>query len=204
MRSRLHVDTDVLETAIDCGNGRRLLLIDILHVFVAADRVFEDFGAIDGQNHGVPKLHAAHISRSRKAADIELIFAVGREQMLDDQSASRTQGQTLDVDTLIGASRRAVGVAGGLCGRTADGAAEHLACSRYVLIEKRRGDLQYAGDIIETFRFVVFGKERGRIDMQPEQVFDGIGVFGAIEAMQSHPSGIRIGRCRLVQRSLHP
>ena len=41
------LDRNVLEAAVDGGDRRRLLLIDRLHVFLAADLPLEDLGAVD-------------------------------------------------------------------------------------------------------------------------------------------------------------
>jgi len=107
------LDGNVLKTSVDGGDGRSLLLVDGLEILLAANLRLEDPGAIDRRDERVPVLHATHVARGRETADVQLVLAVGREQMLDLQSTPGAQRQTIDMDALIGASRRTVGGAAG-------------------------------------------------------------------------------------------
>ena len=152
----------------------RLLLVDRLHVLLAADLRLEDLDAVDRRDERVAILHPAHVPGGGKTADVQLVLAVGRKQMLDEQSAPRAQRQTLDVRALVGAARRTEHGAGRSGRRIPNRPRADDARGRDVLIEERRRDLQHAGDIVEAIGFVVLGKEGAGVDAQPEQFLDRI------------------------------
>ena len=124
--------------------------------------------------------------------------------MLDQQSTSSAERQTLDVYALVGASRRTIGRAARSRRRIPNRPRGHDASRRNVLIEKRGRDLQHAGHIVEAIRFIVLGKEGARVDAQAEQILDGCAVFRAIEPMERDASRIRIRGSGLVERVFKP
>ena len=163
---------------------RRLQLVDRLHVFLAADLPLEHLGAVDRRDERVPVLHAAHVPGDRETADVQLVLAVGGKQVLDQQPAARAQRQAFDVRALLGAARRTIGRAGRLRRRVANRPRADDAGGRDVLVEERRRHLQHARHVVEAVGLIVLREEDAGVDAQPEQVFDGVGVLGAIESME--------------------
>ena len=88
---------------------------------------------------------------------------------------------------------------GRLC-RIADCQTADLSRCRQVLLQQRRRQLQYVGDIVEAVAFVVGGQEVRDIDVQRQQIADRVSVFRAIQAMDGRPSGIRFVRSGAVER----
>src|SRR3989442_401702 len=131
VRSSLYVDKDVLETRVDRGHRRGLLLVDGLHVLLAPNILLEDPGTIDGHDERMRILEAAHVAPARKTPDIELVFAVGWKQMLGHESPARTQRQTLDMHTRVVAPRRRQDRAGGLRFGVANRLIAHQPRGRY-------------------------------------------------------------------------
>src|SRR6266568_7751007 len=179
VRSSFYVDKDVLETRVDRGYRRGLLLVNGLHVLLAPNILLEDPGAIDGHDERMRILEAAHVAPARKTRDIELVFAVGWKQMLGNESSARTQRQTLDMHTLVVAPRRTEDRAGGLRFGVANRLIAHQPRGRYVLVEKRRGHFQNIGDVVEAICFVIFGKQRAGIHAQCDKILDRVGIFDA-------------------------
>src|SRR5207249_4054598 len=108
---------------------------DGLDVFLATNFSFESSGAIDRDDQPVLILEPANVAAARETVDIELVFAIRREQVVDQQPAARSQRQAFDVDTLI-RPRRTKDDAGRFRLRTSDGLIGYGAGCGDVLIEK--------------------------------------------------------------------
>ena len=67
---------------------------------------FENLQAIDHEDDPVLVLHALHVAAGREIADVEDIFAVRRESVLDQHAAARSQRQSFDVEALVGSVAR--------------------------------------------------------------------------------------------------
>ena len=52
-----------------------------------------------------------------------------------------------------------------------------------ILLEQRRRDAQHAGDVVEPVALVVGRQQIGDVDLQVEQIADGVAVLRAIETM---------------------
>ena len=145
-------------------------------------------------------LHAAHVPGRREAVDVQLVVAVGREQVLDEQAAARAERQALDARGLVGPARRAIRHAA----RPGRGIAErprgHDAGRGDVLLEERRRHRQHAGHVVEAVGLVVLGQQRAGVDANAEQILDRVGVLGAVQAMERDAARIRIARRRCIER----
>ena len=71
-----------------------------------------------------------------------------------------------------------------------------------VLVEERRRHLQRIGDIVEAVADIVGGKQGGRVHIDVEHVTHGVGVFGAIQAVNPDAAGVEIRGAGFVQRVL--
>src|SRR5262249_35662992 len=118
--------------------------------------------------------------------------------------AAGTKRQTFDMTALIDSCGRAK-VGGERFRRFfADGLSRDKARCRNILIEKGRRNFQYVGNVVESRADIVCGEQSGSVNAQGEDVFDRIGVFGAIKPMHCDKSWIRIRRGSLIKRSLQP
>ena len=94
---------DVLEPAVDLGDGRGLAQVDGLDVLGPADLVLEHLLAVDREDQPVPILEAFDVAGAREPAEIDLVLAVGREEMLDEHAAARAERHAGHVVVLIDA-----------------------------------------------------------------------------------------------------
>ena len=62
-----------------------------------------------------------------------------------------------------------------------------------VLVDEVRRDLQGSGVVIEVALDVVVRQPGRRVDVEPEQIADGVAVLAAIETAQRHASGLAVG-----------
>ena len=98
------------------------------------------------------------------------------------------------------ALQRGVALERGADRRVADGDARDLRRCRQVAIEQRRLDAKRVGVGVEPVGLRIGRQHRRGIDLDAEQVAHGVGVLGAIEAMEARrPTGIRARRGGAVQ-----
>ena len=204
VRPGRHRHADVLEPAVDLGDGRSLAQIDRFDVVGPADLVLEHLLAVDRENQPVPVFEAFDVARPSEAAEVELVVAVGREEMLDEHAAARAERHARDVVVLVDAGRGVVDAAVALRVRVADGHLADDACGRDVLLQERRRHLEHVRDVVEAVALVVLRQQRLHVDLEREQVRDRIGVFGAIQAVQRDLPRIRRGRGGGIERALEP
>src|SRR5215510_4167700 len=82
-------------------------------------------------------------------------------------------------------------------GQTAD-----LLCSCQISLEKRRRE-STGTNVVEPKARIVFGKQRPDIDVNREQITNGVLVFGLAQSPECLcSSGIRISRRRAIERLL--
>ena len=153
-----------------------------LVVFLAADRRQKHALAVDAD------FELVRILQTRQVADdvlqqknAEVVFAVQRKVVVDQNAAARAQRQSLDVLLLVEIRRSLKHQADGSDGRIAHRQARDLVGCRQVLLQQRRREAQHIGDVVEPVGFVVGGKERRRIDVQVQKIVDRVPVFGPIQ-----------------------
>ena len=76
---------------------------------------------------------------------------------------------------------------------TADGGAADLGRRRDVAGHQRRGDGQHLGVVVEAEAGHVAWQQRLAVDLQPQQILDGVHVLHAVQAARHHPSRVGIG-----------
>jgi hypothetical protein len=178
-------------------------------VCFATDVRAVDLLAVEQHDHRVLELHARHFACHRHVADGQLVFAVGREVVLDVEAAACPERHPLETVLLAAGSGRgarrqrnhhvldvAVGRRDRRSLRVANRLDGHRARGEDVLVDEVRRHLQRGGVVVEVALQVVVGQQGPCIDVQPEQVADGVLVLAPIQAAQRHASGrrSRVGR----------
>ena len=123
-------------------------------------------------------------------ARLDDVFAVERHGRARQHAAHRANRQPLDVPIL----RRVLAYAEGFAGladlRIADGHGTHPAGGRDVALEQQRRHAEHVGHVVEAVGGVVRGQQRGRVDVERQQVVNGVAVFGAVQAVHERPPGV--------------
>src|SRR5690606_40452112 len=88
--------------------GRIEALVDRLVIGLAAGVRAIGLLAVEQGDDGVLELHPRHFPRERHVADRELVLAVRREVVRDDEAAARTERHALDVMLLTAGAGRAL------------------------------------------------------------------------------------------------
>ncbi len=148
---------------------------------------------------GVAEQHAEGLGEEIHA---EGVVAIGRERVHDRDAAAGAERRAVDAGQLRGRLRQRVG---GLAGRAvgiADRQRRHAAGGAQVALEQRRREALGVGDVVEALTDGVGRQERRDVDVHAEQVVDGAGVLGAVEALERPPAGIRVGGGMLVHACL--
>ncbi len=137
-------------------------------------------------------LEAAH--RAQVGAEqlrLDHVLAVERQGRLRQHAADGPDRQPLDVPVLRSILANAEGLGGDANLGIADGERAHLAGGADVSLQQHRRNAQHVGDVVEPVGRVVGRQQRGRVDLQRQQVADGVGVLGAVEPV--HELAARIG-----------
>ena len=181
------VEADLPQPVVDLFNRGIERLIDRLVVGFAADRRAIELLAVEQRDHRVLELHPRHFARQRHVADRELVLAVRREIVFDDEAAARAEGHPFDVMLLPAgagsAARRQrdhhvgdVAVRGRLGQRlrVADRLERDRARGVDVLVDEVGRHLQGGGVVVEVALDVVVGQPCRGVDVEPEQIADGV------------------------------
>ena len=197
---------DLPQPSVDFLDRRIQPLVDRLVVGFSADSGAIELLAVEQRDHRVFEFHPRHFPRQRHVADRQLVVAVGREIVFDDEAAARAERHPFDVMLLPAGAGRARrrqrnhhvgGVAvGGRHGRRL-GVADRLERDGPrgvdVLVDEIGRDLQGGGVVVEVALDVVVRQQCLRVDIEPEQIAYGVGILSAVEAAQWHTSGMGIG-----------
>ena len=102
------MEADLPQPSVDLFNRGIEFLIDRLVIGFAADGRAIELLAVEQRDHRVLELHPRHFARQRHVADRELVVAVGREVVFDDEAAARAEGRALEVMLLPAGAGRAL------------------------------------------------------------------------------------------------
>ena len=114
---------------------------------------------------------------------LELVLAVGRKHVLENPAADRAERQSVEMMVLREVLAHRVGGAVGaprLAGR--QGADPSCRCE--VRLQQRRRASQRVRDVVEPEGGVVGRQQRGDIHIESQQIADGVGILGPIQAVQ--------------------
>ena len=92
----------------------------------------------------------------------------------------------------------------GLDGRVAHGQPADPARRRHVALQQPRSHGQDVGVVVEAVGEIVGRQHRPGIDLQVQQIADGVRVLQAVEAMNGRPAGIRLCGGGAVEGGLQP
>ena len=118
-----------------------------------------------------------------READLHLVFGVDREGVAQRLAAAGAEGQALEVLFLGEIGREVDGLAAGRPGGDADGQPADFPGGGEVAFEQRGREVA-DGDVVEAVAGLVGGEQVGDVDVEGEEVADGVLVFGAIEAAE--------------------
>lgn len=79
-----------------------------------------------------------------------------------------------------------------------------LGCSQ-VLLHQQRREREHVADVVEPVAHVVGGEIGGGVELDPQQVADGVGIFRTVQTPDRHPARIGgAGRVGLAERGFEP
>ena len=135
------------------------------------------------------ELLAGNEAADAEVLDRELVLAVGREVVAHQHAAARAERQPLDVLVLRRVAGREVG---GFDRRlpVADGHAGDARRGRRIGLEQRRRDRQRARRCCRSRARIVGRQKRRDVDLEVQQVANGVRVLGPVQAMQDDGAGI--------------
>ncbi len=124
-------------------------------------------------------------------AQPENVIAVGGKIVNDRKPAARAERRAVHVAHLRGHARNAVSGGERLRAGIAHRLAADAAGGADVAFHQRRRNGEHVGHIVEAVAHVVGRQERRNVHREIQQIADGVGVFGAIQAVQRGPAGVR-------------
>ena len=140
-------------------------------------------------------------------ADLDDVLAVDRKVMTNRNTAARTERQVFaHLAILIEQGWNFVGVGHRPDRRNAERETAHLASRRQVAVQQCRRHRQHARHVVEAVLVgIVNRQQRGDVDVEPQQVANGVLVLGPIETMNAAgPAGIHVARGGGVEFGLQP
>ncbi len=150
-------------------------------------------------------LEAAHDAEIRpEHLDGELIFAVERQRHPGENPADGADGACLRGECPAkrpdgcGTSRSPARI------RIADRQRADLARGVHVALEQHGRNAEHVADVVEAVGGVVRRQQRRGIDIERQQIANGVRVLGAVQAVQHGPSGIGLDRGRPIERIRKP
>ena len=155
---------------------------------------------LDGEQlHAAPRPAAARAraarsgpstcsSRSRVSRICDLVLAIQRKRVVDDRAAARADRKPVEVLLLRQVRGNPDGLAARRPARTPDGQAADLLGGRDVAIEQRRREIADR-HVVEAVARFVRRQQRRDVDVERQEIADGVLVLGPRRAAGSWPSG---------------
>ena len=136
-----------------------------------------------------------------REAQLDLILAIAREVVPDQHAAAGAERQSGHVRLLGEVRLCAVSFAARHPRRRSEREPGHLAGRVEVAVQQQRGE-RAEGDVVEAEARFILRQQRGRVDLQRQQVTDRVLVLGAVEAAQRvGATGVGRGRRGAIQRA---
>ena len=160
---------------------------------LAADRGHEHTRAIDRDLdlmrmfETTNRLEVGAIERQR-----EVVFGVEREVVGDDQTANRSERQTLDVLVLRSILPDAIRIRSWRDRRT-DGQRADAIGGDEIALEQCRRRAEHLRHVVEAERRVVWWQQRRDVDVERQQIANRVRILTAIEASNQRAAWIRRG-----------
>ena len=122
--------------------------------------------------------------------------------MIHQNAATGSERQPFDVLVLRKIGANAIGGGGRGDVHVAHRLAADIPGSREVALHQRRRHAENVGDVIEAAALVVGRQQRGGVHIQPDEIVDGVGVFGAVQPVHGGVPGIGFCGGRAIERGL--
>ena len=136
--------------------------------------------------------------------DLDVVVAVLRERVGHRRAAARADRQTGHMIFLrqIGRQPNGVGLQRRLC--AADRETADFLRGRNVAVQERRRKIADR-DVVEAVSAVIRWQQRRGVDVERQQVSDGVLIFGSIQATERlRATGVRFGGGSRIELSLQP
>ena len=194
-----------------CTHGDARFQILVQHRGVGAggllDREVRDRLPVD-QHHQLVRTRLsqpADVSfQIAREPDLDLVLAVLDERVGHRHPAARAQGQAGQMIFLREVGRQANDVALERRLRAADRQAADFLRGRDVAVQERRRQVADR-HVVEAVTAVIGWQERGGVDVESQQVSDGVLILGPIQAAERvRAAGIRSGGGRRIERCFQP
>jgi hypothetical protein len=85
--------------------------------------------------------------------------------------------------------------------KVANGNAADLHSRCGVALDQRRRDAQRIRDVVEALARIISGQERGLVDVEGQQIPNGVRVLGTIQSVEAAASRVGMRRCRSIEAS---
>jgi hypothetical protein len=135
---------------------------------------------------------------------LDHILAVERKHVPRGHAAARSERQPVQMLGLRRVAADAVRLGAGGDRWASDGECADLRRCGEIALEQGRRQAQDLGDVVEPFRRIVGRQEGGRVDLERQQIADGVGILRAIQTMDRGPSGVRSLQRGTVEVRLEP
>ena len=174
------------------ARGRRVVARGA-DVAIAAERGQVHPLAVDADLELMRELEPAH--RPEVGAEqlhLEGVLAVERDVARNLEPAHRPERQPFDVPRLRRVLAHAIDLAHRRRLRVADRERADAAGCREIALEQHGRQAQHIGDVVEAGARIIGRQQRSRVDLEGQQVADGVGVLGAVQTMDQRTA--RLGR----------
>ena len=137
-------------------------------------------------------------------SNLEFVLRINREIVLHGNTGARVERQIV-AEPLVARSlqRVALGVVNffhGLHRQVADRKSADSAPSRHVPLEQRWRGREHGGDVVKAVARIVDGQPLAWLDIDRQQVANGVAVFGAVQPMNGSAAGIWLGERGAIER----
>ena len=201
--SRLDVSAHAQPPGLDGIRRRRRIALERDQIVAAADRRQQEAGAVERQLHLVGILETANRTEiGAPHAHLKLVVAVERERVRGQETAHRPERHAVELAALRSILPHRVGGAAGADAWIADRDRADLPCRREVGLQQRGRRPLGIGDVVEAEGRRVRRQQRRNVDVEPEQIADGVGVLGPVQPVQRRPAGIGSHGRRGIELSL--
>ena len=146
----------------------------------------------------------AHIARPPQL-DLNVVLRLLRKQVRYQRAAAGAERQPIHAVVLLQVGCQAVGLAHHRRRRTPDRHPADRPRRSEIALQQRLRHPQRGPDVVEAVAGIVGGQQGVDVDLQGQQVPDGVAVLGAVETVERRGSaGIGSRRGRPIQLALQP
>ena len=177
------------QTAVDLVAGHRGVGQVREMVLLATEIDQQHAAAVHGELGLVGQLETAHGAEVRaKELGVDDVLAVERQGHPGQPAAEGADRHAVDLRVLRAVLPDDEGLVAGHDGRVAHRQRAQLPGRVQVALEQHRRGAQQIGDVVEAVAGFVRRQERHRIDVEIEQVLDGVGVLDPVQPVHHGPA----------------